>query len=304
MAVSRMRQNTALFAAVIGVLELLGALGCLITTLLFGNLTNSELTKGQLYSKYYDSSSPTRRYGTNGGTYWWAGIPFLLPGMIGIIAFATKNSWAMIAFLIANLISFFGGIGLAIFVGLFYNLWKIPMKAYAEKNCIFEYHQQTSQTFCQCKITDKIDVQTMDADRLWIYVQGCDEVEIINVMLLVIISLSIVTSIIAFACTYISCYALKYPEKPKRQQKTGFNPLPPGFKLEPETKPMISEPPRQEMPLQARDAYDEKPKSYKSQYASNYPPPYQAATQLQEPEIKKSPPPDDDDEEGIDGGWL
>ena len=75
----------------------------------------------------------------------------------------------MIAFLIANLISFFGGIGLAIFVGLFYNLWKIPMKAYAEKNCVFEYHQQTSQTFCQCKIMDKTDVQTMDADRLWIY---------------------------------------------------------------------------------------------------------------------------------------
>ena len=75
----------------------------------------------------------------------------------------------MIAFLIANLISFFGGIGLAIFVGLFYNLWKIPMKAYAENNCVFEYHQQTSQTFCQCKIMDKTDVQTMDADRLWIY---------------------------------------------------------------------------------------------------------------------------------------
>ena len=45
-------------------------------------------------------------------------------------------------------------------------------------------------------------------------VQGCDEVEIINVMLLTIISLSIVTSVIAFGCTYISCYALKYPEKP------------------------------------------------------------------------------------------
>ena len=75
-----MRHNTALIAAVIGVLELLGALGCLITTLLFGNLTNSELTKNQLYSKYYDSSSPTRRYGTNGGTYWWAGIPVSMNG--------------------------------------------------------------------------------------------------------------------------------------------------------------------------------------------------------------------------------
>ena len=66
---------------------------------------------------------------------------------------------------------------------------------------------------------------------------------------------------------------------------------------------MIEEPPRQEMPLQPRDAFDDKPKSYKTQYASNYPPPYQAATEPQEPEIKKSPPPDDD-EEGIDDGWL
>ena len=69
------RQKTALIASLIGVLELLGALGCLITTLLFGNVTNTDLKAGQLYAKYYDSSSPTRRFGENGGTYWWIGLP-------------------------------------------------------------------------------------------------------------------------------------------------------------------------------------------------------------------------------------
>ena len=69
------QEKIALIAAVVGVLELLGALGCLITALLFGNVTNTDLQAGQLYAKYYDSSSPTRRYGTNGGTYWWIGLP-------------------------------------------------------------------------------------------------------------------------------------------------------------------------------------------------------------------------------------
>lgn len=69
------QQRIALIASVIGVLELLGALGCLITALLFGNVTNTDLQEGQLYAKYYDTSSPTRRYGSNGGTYWWIGIP-------------------------------------------------------------------------------------------------------------------------------------------------------------------------------------------------------------------------------------
>ena len=72
---SLIRQKIALTAALIGVLELLGALGCLITTLLFGNVTNTDLTAGQLYAKYYDTSSPTRRYGRNAGTYWWIGLP-------------------------------------------------------------------------------------------------------------------------------------------------------------------------------------------------------------------------------------
>ena len=39
-------------------------------------------------------------------------------------------SLQMIVYMITNIISFFSAIGLAIFVGLFYNLWKVPMKAY------------------------------------------------------------------------------------------------------------------------------------------------------------------------------
>ena len=70
-----LQERIAFIAAFVGVLELLGALGCLITALLFGNVTNTDLQAGQLYAKYYDSSSPTRRYGTNGGTYWWIGLP-------------------------------------------------------------------------------------------------------------------------------------------------------------------------------------------------------------------------------------
>ncbi len=77
----------------------------------------------------------------------------------------------MMAFMISNIISFFCGIALAIFVGLFYNLWKVPMTAYEAKDCIFEYHEPTFQTFCQCKITADADIKLMDADRLWIFGQ-------------------------------------------------------------------------------------------------------------------------------------
>ena len=73
--VQLIKRNLALTAALVGVLELLSALGCLITTLLLGNVTNTDLQAGQLYAKYYDSSSPTRRFGENGGTYWWIGLP-------------------------------------------------------------------------------------------------------------------------------------------------------------------------------------------------------------------------------------
>jgi len=296
---SLIREKIAVIAAFVGVLELLGALGCLITTLLFGNVTNTDLQAGQLYAKYYDSSSPTRRYGTNGGTYWWIGLPFLLPGMVGIATVATRNVKVMVVFMITNILSFFSAIGLAIFVGLFYNLWKVPMKAYAANNCVFEYHQATSRTFCQCVIADRSDVQLMDADRMWIYVQACDEVEIINMMLIIIITLSIITACLALMCSFIACYGIKTAERPKSQQKTGFHPLPATFQLTeqpPEKQPLAEK--LAEPAFQPRDDFNSQQKPRREEYASQYPPPYQAATK------EKEPLSSGDEKEDIDAGWL
>eukprot|EP00794_Sanderia_malayensis_P019480 gene19480-21404_t len=327
------RSNISVLAALVGVIELLGALACLICTLMFGNITNTAMNKGNLYSKYYDSGSPTRRYGQNGGTYWWAGFPFLLPGMIGIAAYGTRRISVMVVFLIFNVISFFSGIALAIFVGLFYNLWKVPMNAYNTKNCLFEYHEPTFTQFCQCNIVDTNDVKLMDADRMWIFVQGCDEVETINHLLLAIISLAIVTGLIALICSIIAIYAIKTPERPvKKCPQNRFQPLArPQDPVQPKQQqqqqaapqPRSDYPvkePSERIPLQQVAqpnagpkqsynyddepqrkpyAYDtQPPRSYKEQYSSDYPPPYP-----ENDDIKK-PLTDDDDEDDIDDGWL
>ena len=83
----------------------------------------------------------------------------------------------------------------------------------------------------------------------------------------------------------------------KNQPKTGFHPLPPNFTLaQPETKPMMADQ-RQEAPFQPRSDFEmKKPKSYNEEYASNYPPPYQAAT--------KEPPAPEEKEDDGDADWL
>ena len=88
-----MRSNIAIIAALIGVVELLGALGCLICTLMFGNVTNTAINQGQLYSKYYESATATRRHSSNGGTYWWVGLPVSLSRPLSTKFIKTRRSY-------------------------------------------------------------------------------------------------------------------------------------------------------------------------------------------------------------------
>lgn len=84
----------------------------------------------------------------------------------------------------------------------------------------------------------------------------------------------------------------------KNQPKSGFNPLPANFTLsQPEAKPMMDEQ-KQEPAFQPRNDFELKPKSsYREDYASQYPPPYQAAT-------SEKRPPSPDEKEDINEGWL
>ena len=69
----RIKTQFAIAAAVCGIIELLGALGCMVAAFFF----SSKAQDGELYSKYYHTSE-TRKAVTNAAIYWWGGVPVCL----------------------------------------------------------------------------------------------------------------------------------------------------------------------------------------------------------------------------------
>jgi len=121
------QRGHAIAALVLGIMELVFGLIIIICSFVLGGKVNA----GTALTPY------------------WAGIPYAIPGILGIVVGATKNNCAMIAFMVLNIICFVinGVASILIFVAI--GIWAGVASAVTSKcnyiggHCICTYEGQS-----------------------------------------------------------------------------------------------------------------------------------------------------------------
>jgi len=123
-------------------------------------------------------------------TPYWAGIPFILPGILGIVSGVTKNKCAMIAFMVLNIICFVVQCVGTLLVAIVVAIWA----GYASDvtNC--------NKTGTSCVCTHNGETKTfhgIDGD--------CNILETISVLLYVIVVFCVIGAIATLAASILGC---------------------------------------------------------------------------------------------------
>lgn len=129
-----------------------------------------------------------------GLTPYWAGIPFLIPGILGIATGITKNRCCMIANMVLNIICLvLQGVG-TILVAIVMAFWAAiaaVVSKHVDTKC------RTVGNECQCEVKNKWETVRN--------VTSCDVVSTIISLMYVIIAMLIISCIVALAGSIIGC---------------------------------------------------------------------------------------------------
>lgn len=147
-------------------------------------------------STFYISSSGTSDIRFK--NYWWGGLTYIVPGILGIIAGCTRNVTAMVFYMIFNLLCLLSSIVVTIFVGLLIVAWAVIETIIQSGQCIDSGYSYAKQ----CTCTD------YDGETYVINNMTCSDVTSIQSILTAIIALASISSLIAFVSSYVSCCAL------------------------------------------------------------------------------------------------
>lgn len=136
---------------------------------------------------------------------YWAGIPYMIPGILGIVSGITKNHCAMIAFMVLNIICFvIDGIA-AILLFLIIGLWLAIMKKFTE-DCRYRSWYGTNK--CVCKVDGKYYAYAVDS---------CDTLKAIMSLLWAIIIFAILAALTSLAGSILGCIATCCKSSPPQQ---------------------------------------------------------------------------------------
>ncbi|XP_065674915.1 uncharacterized protein LOC136091369 [Hydra vulgaris] len=122
-------------------------------------------------------------------TPYWAGLIFLIPGILGLVSGFTKNRCCMIAFMVLNIICFIIESVSAILLGLVVTFWKIASNTL---NCRYSKVEST----CYCQGTPVTGVES------------CDVLSTISSILTFVLVSVIIATIIALAASILGCAAV------------------------------------------------------------------------------------------------
>ncbi|XP_065063878.1 uncharacterized protein LOC135690293 [Rhopilema esculentum] len=154
-------------ALVIGIMELLFGLIIVICSFVLGGKVNVSAAL----------------------TPYWAGIPYVVPGILGIVVGATKNKCAMIAFMILNIICFIinGIASILIFVAI--GVWA-GVAAEVTSNCNYLYGH------CVCRYNGQSYSYKVDS---------CDTLTGIVALLWAIVVFALIAAITTLAGSILGC---------------------------------------------------------------------------------------------------
>jgi len=126
---------------------------------------------------------------------WWAGVVFAIPGILGIVVGCTKNSCAMIAFMVLNIIAFvLQGVG-AILAGIVIALWSAAL-ADVTDNCT----SNTLSKTCRCR-KDGTDFTISGVDN-------CEEISSLFSTITAMLVFLVIAAIVALAGSIMGCIAV------------------------------------------------------------------------------------------------
>lgn len=180
---AKIQKGFALSAAIIGTLCLLFGVATSICAWVLASKADFSFTTTEGYS------TETKSF----GTYWWGGIGFAVPGILGIVAGCTRNTVAMVFYLIFNLICILCSMAVSILVALVVVLWAVVNNLYQNGDC------NDLMGSCYCKDYDNTYVM---------HNVPCSNIDGIQVVLIAIIAMSSISTLLAFIASYISCCAL------------------------------------------------------------------------------------------------
>ncbi|XP_057307134.1 uncharacterized protein LOC130645230 [Hydractinia symbiolongicarpus] len=127
--------------------------------------------------------------------YWWGGIFFTVPGILGLIAGCTRNVVTMVFFLVFNLICLLCSLAVSVLGALAIVIWsQVNEKVQDENICSTLYNNS-----CECTIDSKIIV---------IHDTTCENLYSIQTVLGAMVAMASISSLLAFIASYISCCAL------------------------------------------------------------------------------------------------
>jgi len=161
---------------------------------------------------------------------YWAGIPYLIPGILGIVSGITKNFCAMVAFMVLNIICFIiDGIA-AILLFLVIGIW-LAVVSELTKNCTNSNFLGKKQ--CTCTVDGKTSTYQVD---------DCDTLKSIVSLLWAIIIFAIIAALTSLAASILGCIATCCRSTPTQQtvivQQPGIimqpqmQQQPPGYAME------------------------------------------------------------------------
>ena len=122
-------------------------------------------------------------------TPYWAGLIFLIPGILGLVSGFTKNRCCMIAFMVLNIICFLVESIAAILLGLVFTFWKLASNVL---NC--RYSKMESACYCHNERIEGVD--------------SCDVLTTISSILTMVLVFVIISVIVSLAASILGCAAV------------------------------------------------------------------------------------------------
>lgn len=188
---SRVSKGFAMTAGVLGILAFLFGLAVAICSwVLSGKVKGFYLTTEDTYS-YNTNVDITFK------SYWWGGFFYLVPGILGIVAGCTRNTVAMIFYMIFNILCLLSSVLVSVFVAILIVAWAVIQTLSTEGQCNDSTVYYTKQCICYSGST-----------RYTIHNMSCSDVKSVQSVLAAIIALASISSLVAFIASYVSCCAL------------------------------------------------------------------------------------------------
>jgi len=189
---AKINKGFAMSCAVLGVLAFIFGLGVSICSwILSGKVSNLNFSTRD---SYYQSTTSI-----NFKSYWWGGLFYLLPGIMGILAGCTRNVTAMVFYMIFNILCLISSVLVSILVAVAMVAWSVIEVISQQGQCVTSTGAFMAKG-CVCSDNDG-NVYTLRNIT-------CSDVASVQTILAAIVVLASISSLLAFVASYISCCAL------------------------------------------------------------------------------------------------